>query len=634
MIEQKGIFDDLINTSLEKIITDVLGDNSIFLSFKKAKSLFLSKETFLETITSTWNNTNGDVTEGSKSSIFDLINIIKDSDNFAQGVLLIKKFFTLDSFTSLISKIWDVVGEEELITSIKTPVKTNGTTFEQLLNNSNIFNSFNQTKSIFKNKEGFLETMKVVWNSTKYTEMGGDATVNDFVDIIKSSTSFSEAIQLLKKTFSLDGFLALLSQIWDLISGGIIDDGGETGGKIGTYSLNKVFSESDVNFKICSLAVSKDGLLIGTYHYKTRQNTKVYLNNKQIYYGNEETLGTPICKDDIWYYCVEKGSNILKYQNGSISKTIRSPDDYATRGIVWNDIPYVIYAGNYGYCMYDATNGQKGFCFKTVHGIPTGLIKDNNNKLWTCGIDGPNPGIENEDGDFIACQVYDLAYYNNKIYVGGKDGKLYYIKNNELVEFYNTGYKVSRLLVFDGLLWFTTMDYDKLYVTNGVETKLVKEFIDEATSSGGAIFGCVLACDTNNIYWGRTKVGQTEVYKVVKSGSDEGTPPTDPTDPNTGELKPYNDPNLTPVPQNELENANQLKDFGLVEAWYYQNPTDMFLYGGRPSPDGKYIQMAYQPKSNNGWKFGDCFPTVDCCVKYKNNTEYRAKHKDRTGCTW
>ena len=136
-------------------------------------------------------------------------------------------------------------------------------------------------------------------------------------------------------------------------------------------------------------------------------------------------------------------------------------------------------------------------------------------------MDGANPGIASSKGWIISGQFPEVSVFNDKIYAFSKDGDVFSLnKDNGKIEktVVKTGSKAQRARVKDGLIYWTTADYDQLWVSNGKDSRKLYEWTDGDKPTGttsGSLFNTSLTFDGSSVIVVRSVTNRGyEIWKV------------------------------------------------------------------------------------------------------------------------
>ena len=287
-------------------------------------------------------------------------------------------------------------------------------------------------------------------------------------------------------------------------------------------SATRIFQDTKKNIKVNSIQKASCGLLVCTYDNDSRRNSWIVLlagrDTRVIFSSSNETIGTPDLVDGWWIFPSESKKHepliLVNDKTAEIKRGIKPLAEYAT---VCLD----------GYIPYDAKpvklcdpSGAVVKEFPGFNGIVSGIAKRGGD--WILSImDGANPGIASSKGWMISGQFPEVAVLNDKILGFAKNGEVYLLnKDNGKVEktIAKTGSKAQRARVKDGLVYWTTADYDQLLVSNGKDSKKLQEWTDGDKPTGttsGSLFNTSLTFDGNSVIVARSITNRGyEVWKV------------------------------------------------------------------------------------------------------------------------
>lgn len=285
-------------------------------------------------------------------------------------------------------------------------------------------------------------------------------------------------------------------------------------------STTRLFVNTKKNIKVNSIQKASCGLLVSTYDNDSRKNSWIVLIqagvSKTIFSSPNETIGTPALVDGWWVFPAESKKLeplvLINDKTAEIKRGIKPLAEYAT---VCLD-GFIPYANPVRLCD---PSGKVINSFQDFNGIVSGIAKKNEN--WILAImDGSSPGIASTKGWKIAGQYPEVAVMNGSVIGFAKNGEVHLLNENGKIEktITKTGSKAQRARVKDGLVFWTTADYDQLWVSNGNDSKMLHQWKDgdkpDGTSSG-SLFNTSLTFDGKAVIVARsvTKNGY-EIWKV------------------------------------------------------------------------------------------------------------------------
>lgn len=270
------------------------------------------------------------------------------------------------------------------------------------------------------------------------------------------------------------------------------------------------FQDAKKNIKVNSIQKASCGLLVCTYDNDSRKNSWIVLLNggtaRVLISSPNETIGTPSLVDGWWVFPSEsKRLEPLILVNDKTAEIKRGIKPLAEYAAVCLD-GYIPYANPVRLCN---PSGAVVRDFQNFNGIVSGMAKRGGD--WILSImDGSSPGIVSTKGWKVAGQYPEVAVMNDAILGFAKSGEVHQLnKDNGKIEktIARTGSKAQRARVKDGLVYWTTADYDQLWVSNGKDSKMLHQWTDGDQPTGtasGSLFNTSLTFDGKNIVVARS----------------------------------------------------------------------------------------------------------------------------------
>jgi len=272
--------------------------------------------------------------------------------------------------------------------------------------------------------------------------------------------------------------------------------------KIGT----KIFEEPRP-WKLSCLTNTKFGLFEGTYNGESRRDSRLYLNGKLIYSGNDETIGQGLEFGNIIYFAGENG-NLLIYNNNIITRGVRLA--FASCCVEFNGKLYVFNSiQNQGINVINCLTNVTEFKMPGS-GIVTQALVDGG-KLYSAASDGAG-GIACNDGTMIPlpnCQC--IISFANSIYCSSGNKVMEKIGNTVKEVKILDCEKIMGMNVNKDLLWVAGSNPDALWVFDRrMRCKQIGK-LEGSVPVGGSVF----RSHVTNEYFGRCADGnRAEVYKI------------------------------------------------------------------------------------------------------------------------
>lgn len=281
--------------------------------------------------------------------------------------------------------------------------------------------------------------------------------------------------------------------------------------------------DPDRNLKVSSLTAAKCGILFCPYHNISRHDAWIKCLDKSgrvrtVYYSNRvETFGTPDLVDGGWVYPVEEPNGrvrIVSDANGNSADGPRQPEQYATRCVAG-----VIGVNGRGEkpFLWDALKNRRLHTFD-AEGIISGLARIGG--YWVAAImDGGKPGLYSTRGWRIVGKFPEVVNLNGELIAFEKSGavEVYGADGWRKRQIGSTGMKPQRARVRGGLVFFTTANWDGLWVTDGKRLKLLYEWRDgDRHVNDGSLFNTSLDfLDAKTLAVARSVDGKGyEIWKV------------------------------------------------------------------------------------------------------------------------
>lgn len=272
--------------------------------------------------------------------------------------------------------------------------------------------------------------------------------------------------------------------------------------------------------KTSSIQKASCGLLLCTYHNISRKDSWVGLigndgTYKVIKTTGNETIGTPSLGDGWWTYAAESGAGKplikVKDSTGEVGQGIPALATYATMCVDG----HIAYSNPVR--LVDPT-GKIIHTWDNFSGFVAGLARRGDEWL-IASMDGSNTGVASSKGWKLDGAYPEVAVLNDKIIGFAKNGDVNEIANGKVQKtLVKTGRKANRARVVGGLVYWTTADYDQLWVGNGKEFKMLGEWRDGDKDNGttsGSGFNTSLTVEGNVVYVSRSVTDRgVEVWKV------------------------------------------------------------------------------------------------------------------------
>lgn len=287
----------------------------------------------------------------------------------------------------------------------------------------------------------------------------------------------------------------------------------------------RIYTNTTADHKISAVQQTKAGILVMSYHNKTRKNSWVSLLKsdgtlKTLHSSSNETYGTPGLYEGYWMIPAEtdKKDPILKVSNtdASIDYGYKAIAEYATRCVDG----YIAYGSPVRLCDPSGKIIHQ-FDESKFNGIVSGMARRGSE--WILSImDGSAPGIASTKGWVMPGAYPEVAVLNNQILAFAKNGKVIVVENGNTVKTIgNSGSKAQRACVYDNFCFWSTADYDQLWVTDGSKIKLLTEYKSGDSSNGttsGSLFNTSISIQNNTIVYGRSVTNKGyEIYRMVIS---------------------------------------------------------------------------------------------------------------------
>ena len=276
------------------------------------------------------------------------------------------------------------------------------------------------------------------------------------------------------------------------------------------------------HLKVSSVAVAKCGILFAPYHNISRHNAWIKrlgrdgLVTTPVSSDRVETFGTPDLVGDAWLYPVEEPNGrvrLIHDTHGTPADGPRQPVQYATRcveGVIGcngrGEKPF----------LWDSTKDRRLHTFD-AEGIISGLARVGGD--WVAAImDGGKPGLFSTRGWRIAGKYVDVVNLNGELIAFEKSGavEVYSADGRRLRVIGNTGNKAQRARLRGGLVYWSTANWDQVWVTDGKKMRLLAEWKDgDKAVNDGSLFNTSIAFDGDDLIFARSidKAGY-EVWRV------------------------------------------------------------------------------------------------------------------------
>lgn len=293
------------------------------------------------------------------------------------------------------------------------------------------------------------------------------------------------------------------------------------------------------DWKTSSVTIAKCGILVCTYHNITRTDSAIDLisngKSKNLIRRRDETIGKPVLNNGWWYFPSEnRVSNIIRVRDadGKVETTSKiQPEDYSACGIgEWFPISLAQRKGGSKPCLWSFLSGKRGYQYKKLHGIASGICKWGGQTVISVG-DGAEAGVESDAGDWItddsaktrdnwSCPTINTV--NGNLIAFMKNGtvvKIKSLKDKAIKVIGNVGLKPCRSVSNERLIFWTTSNKDALCVTNGVKCARIWDMpgsdLSDGTSSG-SLFDTDVSVSGDRIVVARSQHnGGFEVWEGV-----------------------------------------------------------------------------------------------------------------------
>lgn len=275
--------------------------------------------------------------------------------------------------------------------------------------------------------------------------------------------------------------------------------------------------------KVSSIQKASCGLLIATYHNITRAGSWLGLlkpDYETLYASSDETLGTPALVAGWWVYPGEFANDrrLIKVNDltGEVQKGATALADYSTMNVDG----YIAYSKPVRLC---APDGRVVYAPTNFDGFVAGLARRGTEWLLA-SMDGAKTGIASSTGWVLRGLYPEVAVLNNTILGFAKNGEVHEVANGKVVKvLHKTGNKANRARVKGGLVYWTTADYDQLWVSNGQTAKMLYSWTDGDKQDGvnsGSGFNTSLTFDGTDVIVARSVTNRgVEVWRVRLTGA-------------------------------------------------------------------------------------------------------------------
>lgn len=279
-------------------------------------------------------------------------------------------------------------------------------------------------------------------------------------------------------------------------------------------SRELLHADRNADLKVCALAVAECGILFTPYHNITRHNAWIKrigrdgLVTTPVTSDRVETFGTPDRVGDAWMFPVEEPDGrvrLISDKHGTPADGPRQPAQYATRCV--GGVIGCNGGGNKPF-LWDAAKNKRLHTFDVADGIISGIARVGSD--WVIAImDGDKPGLFSTRGWRVAGKYVEVANLNGELIAFEKSGAVEVFgadgKRRRVIG--STGNKAQRARVRGGLLYWSTANWDQLWVTDGRKMKLLTEWKEgdkgDSTTSG-SLFNTSLDFDGNDIVVARS----------------------------------------------------------------------------------------------------------------------------------
>lgn len=284
-------------------------------------------------------------------------------------------------------------------------------------------------------------------------------------------------------------------------------------------SVVQLFANYQKNIKVNSIQNASCGLLVCTYDNDSRKNSWIVLIHngfaKTIFSSSNETIGTPALVDGWWIFPAEsKKLEPLVLINDKTAETKRGIKPLAEYATVCLD-GYIPYANPVCLCN---PLGEVVESFQNLDGIVSGIARMNDE--WILSVmDGSNPGIASTKGWKVSGKYPEVVILNGNIIGFEKNGEVHLLDGGKIQKtIVKTGNKAQRARVKNGLVFWTTADYDQLWVSNDNDSKMLYQWPAGDKPDGvssGSLFNTSLTFDGEDVVVARSVTNNGyEVWRI------------------------------------------------------------------------------------------------------------------------
>lgn len=272
-----------------------------------------------------------------------------------------------------------------------------------------------------------------------------------------------------------------------------------------------LFADKSRELKVCAVAVARSGILFTPYHNISRHDAWIKrlgrdgLVTTPVSSNTTETFGTPDRVGDAWMFPVEDPAGRVRFihdTHGTPADGPRQPVQYATRcvaGVIGcnarGERPF----------LWDAARNKRLHTFD-AEGIISGITRTG--RHWVVAImDGDKPGLLSTRGWRIAGKYVDVVNLNGELVAFEKSGavEVFSGAGKRLRVVGSTGNKAQRARLRGGLVYWTTANWDQVWVTDGRKIKLLAEWKDGDTAvNDGSLFNTSLDFDGGDLIVARS----------------------------------------------------------------------------------------------------------------------------------
>lgn len=276
------------------------------------------------------------------------------------------------------------------------------------------------------------------------------------------------------------------------------------------------------HLKVCAVTVCTKGILFTPYHNVSRNDAWIKLIRRDgtietILKSNAETYGTPDKVGDWWIFPHEEINARIKKVHDRTCEVATShiqPAQYATRCLASvigvngrNDKPF----------LWDAVRNRRIHTFD-AEGIISGIARIGGD--WVAAImDGGKPGLYSTRGWRIAGRFPEVVNFGGELIAFEKSGAVeaYGVDGRLKRRIGTTGTKPQRARLRGGLVFFTTANWDGIWVTDGKRLKLLHEWRDgDRQANDGSLFNTSIAFDGKDIIFARSiDSNGIEIWRVT-----------------------------------------------------------------------------------------------------------------------